>query len=102
MTYYHRPKKYHIDRRAGQLADHLRLDVETNGDRLISTPEVADIIGMSPQWLNVARMLNIGPAYVKIGRRVLYKISDIVDWLGQRTRKGTEERRPAGRRRKAA
>jgi hypothetical protein len=37
--------------------------------------------GMSRIWLRTQRMKGSGPAYLKIGRAVLYDIRDLDTWL---------------------
>ena len=51
-------------------------------EELIPDPEVEKILHQRPQTLAVWRSEKRGPAYVKIGRRVFYRRSDIAKWLG--------------------
>ena len=51
---------------------------------------------MSPRTLERWRWLGIGPAYLKIGGRVLYRIEDIEAF------EAAQHRMPTGRRRRAA
>ena len=50
---------------------------------LIDTKEVAKLTGMSESWFEHQRWLGDtqGPRYLKIGRSVRYKRSDVQDWL---------------------
>jgi len=43
--------------------------------------DVALILGISSATLDNMRRDNIGPRYVKVGKRVLYPKSEIVDYL---------------------
>ena len=50
---------------------------------LLTTKETADMIGMSVPWLERDRWSGEGkaPPYVKLGRKVRYKRSDVMKWL---------------------
>jgi len=50
---------------------------------LLTTEETADMIGMSAHWLERDRWSGEGkaPPYVKLGRKVRYKRSDVMKWL---------------------
>jgi len=50
---------------------------------LLTTEETADMIGMSVPWLERDRWSGEGkaPPYVKLGRKVRYKRSDVMKWL---------------------
>ena len=47
----------------------------------INEQRVAAITGMSRIWLQRARAEGIGPRFFKIGRRVCYRLDDIVRWV---------------------
>lgn len=51
------------------------------GDRLLSSTEVADIIGKSSAWLARKRWEGNGIPYRKIGRHVRYQESVVMKWL---------------------
>ena len=50
-------------------------------DVFINDVEAAKILSMSPQSLRNYRHLGKGPAYVKKGRMVRYRIQDLVDFM---------------------
>lgn len=50
-------------------------------DRLLTQKEVVDWTGMSPAWFEMARFKGTGIPYVKIGRAVRYRTSDIQKWI---------------------
>lgn len=58
-------------------------------------PEVLDvrrashIVGLSPSTLNTLRSRGGGPPYVKVGRRVFYRVSDLRAWRDARLRSNT-------------
>jgi len=50
-------------------------------DRLLNQSQVASLIGMSEAWLEQCRFRKIGIPYVKIGRSVRYRTSDVQSWI---------------------
>lgn len=47
----------------------------------LSAAEAAQFVGLSKQQLDIHRMQGGGPVFHKVGRRVLYAISDLRDWM---------------------
>ena len=58
---------------------------------LLSTPVAADYLGLSASFLNKLRCAGGGPAYVKLGRRVLYPNAELDRWLEANRRKSTSD-----------
>ena len=57
-----------------------------NNDKLMTPQEVADFIGVSVETLNVWRATRrYKLAYIKVGRLVRYKMTDIQAFLETRT-----------------
>lgn len=57
-------------------------DIPSEPDRLLTTPEAAALLDVSPQTLEVWRCTKRYPLpYVKIGRNVRYRKSGIVGFL---------------------
>lgn len=58
-------------------------------------PEVMDVrrashvVGLSPATLNTLRSRGGGPPYVKMGRRVVYRVKDLRAWRDARLRSST-------------
>lgn len=50
---------------------------------LIADAEAAEILRQRTQTLAAWRCEKRGPPYVKIGRRIFYRRSDIAEWLGK-------------------
>jgi predicted DNA-binding transcriptional regulator AlpA len=74
------PQKHHLDRRVDSL-----LAVEGEDDDLLTTRELADWFGVSPQWPELARHYKWGPPYIKLGpRQVRYRRTDVMEWLRSR------------------
>ncbi|WP_042059771.1 helix-turn-helix transcriptional regulator, partial [Acidomonas methanolica] len=47
----------------------------------LRTTEVAELLGLSPRTLEKYRCIGEGPAFLKLGQRVLYARSDVEAWL---------------------
>jgi predicted DNA-binding transcriptional regulator AlpA len=54
-------------------------------DRLVTSPEAAEILRVSTSFLAKERMKGSGPRYVKVGRAVRYAISALADYVAQRS-----------------
>ena len=66
---------------------------EPTDNALIGTAEAAAKIGIRPQRLRVMRMTGGGPAFLKIGNSVRYRLYDLETWLAScRVRNTTEAR----------
>lgn len=57
------------------------IDVE---DRLLWPEEVAEMLGVPVGTLANWRYLGRGHAFVKVGRHVRYRWSDVADWIEER------------------
>lgn len=49
--------------------------------KYITTDEVAERTTLSKVWLERARAEGIGPAWRKIGRRVVYRLDHVISWI---------------------
>ena len=47
---------------------------------LLGSRQAAAYLGCSAQWLAVLRMRRAGPAYIKHGAWIRYRVSDLDDW----------------------
>lgn len=54
-------------------------------ERLLKQKEVAMLIGMSEAWLEQCRFRGCGIKYIKIGRSVRYRRSDVDAYLEKQT-----------------
>jgi predicted DNA-binding transcriptional regulator AlpA len=50
-------------------------------DRLMTQQQVVEWTGMSKQYFEISRFKGVGIPYVKIGRSVRYKTSDVQQWI---------------------
>jgi hypothetical protein len=85
------PQKFHLDKRAPQILKSLEGRAD---DELLSTPEVAALLGVSKQWLEVGRSLGLGLEYEVLGPRCIkYKIGKIRKFLRWRMREHMKNER---------
>jgi predicted DNA-binding transcriptional regulator AlpA len=84
------PRTHHLDKRAaGLLAAALG---SGNMDDLLTTKQVAPWLNISTQWLEIGRVREYGPKYVRLSQRcVRYRRGDVLDWLAERTHSSTGE-----------
>jgi predicted DNA-binding transcriptional regulator AlpA len=60
----------------------------------LATPsEVAEYLRSSAAALAQLRYMGTGPRFIKVGRRVLYRWSDVSDWLDLNTMQRTDDLR---------
>lgn len=52
---------------------------------VVSSKAAASIVGLSESTLAKLRLYGSGPVYCKLGRRVVYRVSDLEAWLQSRT-----------------
>ncbi len=57
------------------------LMMRERGTRLLSRVEVEEQYGIPKRYLEVAAMRREGPALIRIGRLVRYRVCDIHKWL---------------------
>lgn len=82
------PQRHHLDRRAADLAEAL----EGPPDDLLTTAALAQWLGVSPAWLEIARSRGYGPKFVRLSpRRVRYSRRAVLAWLDERTHRATRE-----------
>jgi Helix-turn-helix domain len=60
-------------------------------DENFSVIEAGAYAGLSVAYLNKLRQVGGGPPFLKIGSRVLYRLSDLNDWLTSHRRKTTSD-----------
>jgi predicted DNA-binding transcriptional regulator AlpA len=49
--------------------------------RLMDQKELAAYLGKSTAWCERARWAGEGPKFIKLGRHVRYRVSDVLAWL---------------------
>lgn len=53
-------------------------------NRLLGQKEVAEMIGMSTYWMEAQRFKRTGIPFIKIGRAVRYRESQVREWIAER------------------
>ena len=83
-------KRHHIDRRAGQIEADLE-NTSDAADRLFTTKQLAGLLSVSEQLVEIWRHQGKGPASIKLGPRCIrYRQSDVLLWLNDRASRGKE------------
>jgi predicted DNA-binding transcriptional regulator AlpA len=62
-----------------------------NAREYLDTIQCASYLGLSRQFLEIARHKGDGPPYVKLARAVRYRREDLDDWMAQHLRQHTGE-----------
>lgn len=60
-------------------------------DHLISAEDTANLLNISSSTLAKMRLTGQSPRYVKLGRRVAYRPSDVEAWVEAQSFKSTSE-----------
>jgi hypothetical protein len=78
---------HHIDTKA----DQIRNEIASYGDdMLVNTRELAMLLNVSTQFLEIGRHKGYGPAFVKLADgTVRYRMRNVRVWLDERTRTST-------------
>jgi predicted DNA-binding transcriptional regulator AlpA len=59
--------------------------------KVVHAQEAARLVGLSPSTLAKLRLNGNGPAYCKLGRRVVYRPADLDQWLQSRITRDTSD-----------
>jgi len=59
--------------------------------KVVTAAEAARVVGLSESTLAKLRLNGNGPIYCKLGRRVVYRIADLEQWLQSRTTRDTSD-----------
>jgi len=59
--------------------------------RNLNVPSAAHYVGLSKAFLNRLRSTGGGPAFFKLGARVVYSTVDLDEWLAARRRTSTSD-----------
>lgn len=72
---------------------------ETDSIFLIDSKEAAFVLGISSRTLANWRCKGRGPAYIRLGKKrspVMYRVSDVQDWICRTSGKGERRCSPIG------
>jgi hypothetical protein len=67
------------------------MQIAINSVRKIPVAEAAAFLGVSKSWLDKHRVHGGGPAYLKIGRRVVYDLRDLEEFAAGRRFRNTSD-----------
>ncbi len=81
-----------IERTEQRLGSTFRCHLESQVPETLQDHGLLDD-GISVSFLNQARLRGDGPPFLKVGRRVLYRIDDVDNWLINHSRTSTSEER---------
>ncbi len=59
--------------------------------RFLRTPEAARFLGLSGRTLEKHRTFGTGPAYCRLGGRVVYAVGDLQDWAALGSKQSTSD-----------
>jgi predicted DNA-binding transcriptional regulator AlpA len=59
--------------------------------KLLSTSDLAELLGLSISKINKWRLASDGPPYIKLGARCAYDPADVAAWLASNKRRTTAE-----------
>ena len=65
--------------------------VDNSRSELLNQRETAEYLRLSPRTLERLRIVSGGPPFARLGRRVVYRLSDLEDWVSERTVRSTSE-----------
>jgi predicted DNA-binding transcriptional regulator AlpA len=63
----------------------------TNDPITLTAAQAASILGLAPSTLAKLRLTGNGPTYCKLGRRVVYRRTDLEAWLESRVARDTSD-----------
>jgi hypothetical protein len=82
------PPKLHLDKRASAIA----AQGVGAADQMLTTPELAHWLGVSPQFLELGRIKGYGPPFARLApRNIRYRRGDVLRWLETRFHTATSE-----------
>jgi hypothetical protein len=77
-----KPHRHQLDRRAEQL---ITVSGDNDHTELLTTDEVAEWFGVTPEWLRIGRVNKFGPPFLRIApKKVRYRRADVLAWLDER------------------
>ena len=65
--------------------------VGNSRSELLNQREAADFLRLSPRTLERLRVVSGGPLFARLGRRVVYRLSDLENWIAERVVGSTSE-----------
>lgn len=59
--------------------------------KLLTNSQTAELLGLKPNTLEIWRVEGRGPTFIKIGRSVRYRESDVVQWIEEQACTSTSD-----------
>ena len=79
----------HLDRRAREIE---AAAAGRDDDELLTTPQLADWLGVSKQTCEIARGKGTGAPFIRVSpTRIRYRVGSVREWLRSRTFKSTQD-----------
>ena len=69
---------------------------EKINSQIVDTAAAAAVLGLAPITLAKMRIASGGPRYLKFGRAVRYRLSDLQKWISEQEHRHTAEYQRAG------
>lgn len=69
------------DQAAIRLAERLRQGELPVAPEYLTAFQVAQLTGFTPKGLETMRAKRVGPAYIKVGTSVRYRLADVRSWM---------------------
>lgn len=66
--------------------------MDKDTDKLLTVPEYCEWLGVSKGSAAQDRYLGKGPKFIKLGRSIRYRLSDVNEWLDAQTHQQTGQR----------
>ena len=60
------------------------INMDVSEDRHVNEQEAAKFIGLAVSTLRNRRCLGVEPAYFKVGRKVVYSLAELRQWMAER------------------
>lgn len=64
---------------------------------LLTEKQLCAYLGKSKAWAQRSRLDGSGPEFIKAGRKPLYRLDVVANWLEKQTRRSTSDQGRAGR-----
>ena len=71
-----------------------RYEFDRDCSPYLTVVEAAAFLRLRPRTLDNMRCNGVGPIYCKHGGRILYNLSDLIDWSNASRRRSTAQRAP--------
>ncbi len=77
--------------RTGNLENKSRPAAQSDLAKHLTTSQAAAYLGVSPEFLAKARVSGNGPAFARFGRKIVYRLIDLNEYVSKRVYRSTSE-----------